>query len=397
MCRDGTSYELCLFLQGGRFMAFIYYVTQVQFDFGAIKLLKQECERVGITRPLVVTDAGVKAAGILQKALDMLPGMTVAVFDQTPSNPTEAAVLAAAALYKSAHCDGLIAVGGGSSIDCAKGVAIAATHDEPLTSYATIEGGSAKITDRAAPLIAVPTTSGTGSEVARGAIIIVDDHRKLGFHSWHIVPKAAICDPELTLGLPARLTAATGMDAIAHCMETFMSAAFNPPADGIALDGLERGWAYIERATRDGGDREARFNLMSASMQGAMAFQKGLGCVHSLSHSLGGVDPRLHHGTLNAMFLPAVVRFNASADSMQKDNRLERMSRAMGLTRGSDVAEAIKDMNARLQLPTGLRAMGVQASQFEQLIHGALQDHCHKTNPRLATPDDYTHMIEASL
>ena len=378
-------------------MAFIYYVTQVQFDFGAIKLLKQECERVGITRPLVVTDAGVKAAGILQKALDMLPGMTVAVFDQTPSNPTEAAVLAAAALYKSAHCDGLIAVGGGSSIDCAKGVAIAATHDEPLTSYATIEGGSAKITDRAAPLIAVPTTSGTGSEVARGAIIIVDDHRKLGFHSWHIVPKAAICDPELTLGLPARLTAATGMDAIAHCMETFMSAAFNPPADGIALDGLERGWAYIERATRDGGDREARFNLMSASMQGAMAFQKGLGCVHSLSHSLGGVDPRLHHGTLNAMFLPAVVRFNASADSMQKDNRLERMSRAMGLTRGSDVAEAIKDMNARLQLPTGLRAMGVQATQFEELIHGALQDHCHKTNPRLATPDDYTHMIEASM
>jgi alcohol dehydrogenase class IV len=385
------------FVQGSRFMAFIYYVTQVQFDFGAIKLLKQECERVGITRPLVVTDAGVKAAGILQKALDMLPGMTVAVFDQTPSNPTQAAVRAAAALYKASGCDGLIAVGGGSAIDCAKGVAIAATHDEPLTSYATIEGGSAKITDRAAPLIAVPTTSGTGSEVARGAIIIVDDHRKLGFHSWHIVPKAAICDPELTLSLPARLTAATGMDAIAHCMETFMSAAFNPPADGIALDGLERGWAYIERATRDGGDREARFNLMSASMQGAMAFQKGLGCVHSLSHSLGGIDPRLHHGTLNAMFLPAVVRFNASADSMQKDNRLERMSRAMGLTRGSDVAEAIKDMNARLQLPTGLRAMGVQSTQFEQLIHGALQDHCHKTNPRLATPDDYTHMIEASL
>jgi alcohol dehydrogenase class IV len=385
------------FVQGSRFMAFIYYVTQVQFDFGAIKLLKQECERVGITRPLVVTDAGVKAAGILQKALDMLPGMTVAVFDQTPSNPTQAAVRAAAALYKASGCDGLIAVGGGSAIDCAKGVAIAATHDEPLTSYATIEGGSAKITDRAAPLIAVPTTSGTGSEVARGAIIIVDDHRKLGFHSWHIVPKAAICDPELTLSLPARLTAATGMDAIAHCMETFMSAAFNPPADGIALDGLERGWAYIERATRDGGDREARFNLMSASMQGAMAFQKGLGCVHSLSHSLGGVDPRLHHGTLNAMFLPAVVRFNASADSMQKDNRLERMSRAMGLTRGSDVAEAIKDMNARLQLPTGLRAMGVQSTQFEQLIHGALQDHCHQTNPRLATPDDYTHMIEASM
>ena len=378
-------------------MAFIYYVTQVQFDFGTIKLLKQECARVGITRPLVVTDAGVKAAGVLQKALDQLAGMSVTVFDQTPSNPTEAAVRAAAALYKAGRCDGLIAVGGGSAIDCAKGVAIAATHEGPLTTYATIEGGSLKITDRAAPLIAVPTTSGTGSEVARGAIIIVDDHRKLGFHSWHIVPKAAICDPELTLGLPAQLTAATGMDAIAHCMETFMSAAFNPPADGIALDGLERGWAHIERATRDGSDREARFNLMSASMQGAMAFQKGLGCVHSLSHSLGGVDPRLHHGTLNAMFLPAVVQFNASTESMQKENRLARMARAMGLRSGGDVADALRDMNARLELPTGLAALGVSSASFEKIIVGALADHCHKTNPRLASTDDYATLLEKSM
>ena len=378
-------------------MAFINYVTQIQFEFGAIKLLKQECARVGITRPLIVTDTGVKAAGILQKALDALPGLRVTVFDQTPSNPTEAAVCAAAALYKASGCDGLIAVGGGSAIDCAKGVAIAATHEGPLTTYATIEGGSLKITERAAPLIAVPTTSGTGSEVARGAIIIVDDHRKLGFHSWHLVPRAAICDPELTLGLPAKLTAATGMDAIAHCMETFMSAAFNPPADGIALDGLERGWAHIERATRDGSDREARFNLMSASMQGAMAFQKGLGCVHSLSHSLGGVDPRLHHGTLNAMFLPAVVRFNASAGSVQKDRRLERMARAMGLHSGGDIAEAITDMNARLGLPAGLAEMGVQSASFEKIIQGALADHCHATNPRLASAHDYEAMLERSM
>ena len=378
-------------------MAFINYITQVQFDFGAIKLLKQECVRVGITKPLVITDAGVKAAGILQTALDELAGMTVAVFDQTPSNPNEAAVLAAAALYKIAGCDGLIAVGGGSAIDCAKGVAITATHEGLLTSYATIEGGSLNITDRAAPLIAVPTTSGTGSEVARGAIIIVADGRKLGFHSPHIIPKAAICDPELTLGLPAHLTAATGMDAIAHCMETFMSAAFNPPADGIALDGLERGWAYIERATRNGNDREARFHLMSASMQGAMAFQKGLGCVHSLSHSLGGVDRRLHHGTLNAIFLPSVVSFNSAAESIQKENRLQRMARAMGLAQGSDVAGAINEMNRRLGLPAGLASMGVQAGDFGKIISGALADHCHKTNPRLATSSDYADMLEHSM
>jgi len=378
-------------------MAFIYYVTQIQFDYGAVKLLKQECERVGITKPLIVTDAGVKAAGVLQKALDALPGMTVAVFDQTPSNPTEAAVRAATAMYKASGCDGLIAVGGGSAIDCAKGVAIAATHEGPLKTYATIEGGSLKITDRAVPLIAVPTTSGTGSEVARGAIIILDDHRKLGFHSWHLVPKTAICDPELTLGLPAKLTAATGMDAIAHCMETFMAPAFNPPADGIGLDGLQRGWAHIERATRDGSDREARFNMMSASMQGAMAFQKGLGCVHSLSHSLGGVDPRLHHGTLNAMFLPAVVSFNASAESIQKENRLGRMAQAMGLASGSDIPEAIRDMNARLGLPKGLAEMGVQREQFDHIIEGAMADHCHKTNPRIATAAEYAEMLAQSL
>lgn len=378
-------------------MAFIYYVTQIQFEYGAVKLLKQECARVGISRPLIVTDAGVKAAGVFQKALDALPGLAVTVFDETPSNPTEAAVRAAAAMYKANNCDGLIAVGGGSAIDCAKGVAIAATHEGPLTTYATIEGGSLKITDRVAPLIAVPTTSGTGSEVARGAIIIVDDHRKLGFHSWHIVPKTAICDPELTLGLPAKLTAATGMDAIAHCMETFMAPAFNPPADGIALDGLQRGWANIERATKDGSDREARLNMMSASMQGAMAFQKGLGCVHSLSHSLGGVDPRLHHGSLNAMFLPAVIRFNAGAESIQKEKRLERMAHAMGLAAGSDVAEAVRDMNARLGLPTGLAAMGVTRDQFPAIIKGAMADHCHKTNPRIATAEEYAGMLEDSL
>ncbi|MDM0080312.1 iron-containing alcohol dehydrogenase [Variovorax sp. J31P179] len=378
-------------------MALIQYLTQIQFDFGAIRLLRSECERIGITRPLVVTDAGVRAAGILQKALDALGDLPVAVFDQTPSNPTEAAVRLAAAQYREAGCDGLIAVGGGSAIDCAKGVAIAATHEGPLKTYATIEGGSTKITERVAPLIAVPTTSGTGSEVARGAIVIVDDHRKLGFHNWFLMPKAAICDPELTLGLPPRLTAATGMDAIAHCMETFMSAAFNPPADGIALDGLERAWGHIERATRDGSDREARLNLMSASMQGAMAFQKGLGCVHSLSHSLGGVDPRLHHGTLNALFLPAVIHFNAGAESVQKEQRLQRMAQAMHLDSAGDLGDAIRDMSARLGLPKGLAEVGVTPAQFEQVIDGAMVDHCHKTNPRLASRDDYRQMLEASM
>ena len=182
-----------------------------------------------------------------------------------------------------------------------------------------------------------------------------------------------------------------------------MAPAVNPPADGIALDGLERGWAHIERATRDGSDREARWNMMSASMQGAMAFQKGLGCVHWLSHSLGGVNPRLHHGTLNAMFLPAVVRVQRQrADRSSEERRLERMAHAMGLRRatrrrGDAVAEAIRDMNARLGLPSGLAAMGVERAMFERIIDGAMADHCHKTNPRLATRDDYSRMLDASM
>jgi alcohol dehydrogenase class IV len=383
-------------------MPLITYLTQIQIEAGARRLLAGECERVGIKRPLIVTDAGVRAAGVLQQVLDALPaGLRSAVYDGTPPNPNEAAVRDAVALFQQHGCDGLIAVGGGSAIDCAKGAAIAARHPGPLKGYATIEGGSPRITDACVPLIAVPTTAGTGSEVARGAIVILDDGRKLGFHSWFLMPKAAICDPELTLGLPTMLTAATGMDALAHCMETFMAPPFNPPADGIALDGLARGWSYIERATRDGQDRDARLNMMSVSVQGALAFQKGLGCVHSLSHSLGGVNPKLHHGTLNAMFLPAVIRFNASAESMRKDKRLQRMAGAMGLVgAGGDadrVADAVHDMNRRLGLPSGLAAMGVRREWFERIIEGALADHCHKTNPRMATADDYRTMLEASM
>jgi hypothetical protein len=382
-------------------MPLIQYLTQIQLDDGAVRLLPSECERIGIRRPLVVSDPGVRAAGVLDRALGALGELPHAVFDQTPSNPTEAAVRAAAEVYRREGCDGLVAVGGGSSIDLAKGVAIAATHPGPLTTYATIEGGSTKITDRVAPLIAVPTTAGTGSEVARGAIIIVDDGRKLGFHNWLLLPKAALCDPALTLDLPPRLTAATGMDAIAHCIETFMAPAVNPPADGIALDGLARGWAHIARATADGADREARWNMMSASIQGALAFQKGLGAVHSLSHSLGGLNPQLHHGTLNAVFLPAVIRFNAGAESVQRERRLQRMAHAMGLgdgdAAGETVARAVLAMNARLGLPAGLRALGVEPALFDRIIDGAMKDHCHRTNPRVATREEYRQMLQDSL
>ncbi|SEK26718.1 4-hydroxybutyrate dehydrogenase [Roseateles sp. YR242] len=381
-------------------MALIQYLTHVHMEAGARRMLVSECARVGIKRPLLVTDAGVKAAGVLELVLESWSLTPPPVYDGTPPNPTEAAVLAAATLYREHQCDGLIAVGGGSSIDLAKGVAIAATHEGPLTRYATIEGGAGNITSRAAPLIAIPTTAGTGSEVARGAIIIVSDGRKLGFHNWELLPKSAICDPELTRRLPPLLTAATGMDAIAHCMETFMSSAFNPAADGIALEGLRRGWRQVERATRHGDDMDARLDLMAASTLGALAFQKGLGCVHSLSHALGGLMPKLHHGTLNAVFLPTVIRFNGAHDSMRKDDKIARMAHAMGLQEGTptdELAAAVKALTARLGLPTGLATMGVTADLYDQIIARAERDHCHKTNPREASHADYRRMLEESM
>lgn len=382
-------------------MAYIYYLTHIHLGEDALAALPAECARAGIRRPLIVTDRGVVAAGLVDRVRDALGLGALPIYDETPSNPTESAVLAAAQRYREAACDGLVAVGGGSSIDLAKGVAIAATHALPLVQYATIEGGSERITAAVAPLIAVPTTAGTGSEVARGAILILEDGRKLGFHNWHLLPKAAICDPLLTLGLPSGLTAATGMDAIAHCIETFLAPAFNPPADGIALDGLERAWAHIERATRDGGDRAARLAMMSASLQGALAFQKGLGCVHSLSHPLGGlkVEGRtsLHHGTLNAVLLPEVLRFNAEAPSVVAERRFARMRRVMNLPEHADLPQAVHDMNARLGLPGGLAAMGVTPAAFDHVIEGALRDHCHRTNPREASAEDYRRMLQASL
>lgn len=379
-------------------MSLINYVTKIQFGYDSLQTLADETARAGIKRPLIVTDAGVRRAGIVDKVIAALGVSTPpAIFDATPPNPNESAVRAAVAQYLSAECDGIIAVGGGSSIDLAKGVAVCATHDGPLQSFAVIEGGLERITAATAPLIAIPTTAGTGSEVGRGAILILDDGRKVGVISPHVIPRVAICDPELTLGLPSMLTAATGMDAIAHCIETFMAPAFNPAADGIALDGLWRAWQHIERATAEPGDREARLNMMSASMQGALAFQKGLGCVHSLSHALGGINPTLHHGTLNAIFLPAVVQFNADSPSVRDERKLERLRHAMGLAGDADIGVAIEDMTRRLGLPTRLSDIGVDESLFAGIVEGALHDHSHKTNPREASPADYRSMLAQSL
>lgn len=375
-------------------MATISYLTTVQFDYGIIATLGAEARRIGMQRPLVVTDKGIVASGLIQRVLQHLDAaQSAALFDETPANPTENAVLQATARYREHRADGIIAVGGGSSLDLGKAVALLATHPGPLGQYAAVEGGAARITANVAPLIAIPTTAGTGSEVGRGSVIVLNDGRKLGFLSPHLLPRIALCDPELTIGLPPGLTAATGMDAMAHCIETFLSPLVNPPAEAIAIDGLTRAAACIERATRNGQDRDARWNMMMAAMEGAMAFQKGLGAVHALSHPLGALhELKLHHGTLNAVLLPAVLRFNAA----DVGDKMDRLAVAMGLRKGADVAAEIAALNARLGLPGGLGAMGVPRSALQGIAEAAPRDHCHATNPRKVTVADYLGILEAS-
>jgi len=370
-------------------MPSISYLTRIEFDPGLAAKLPDFCAELGMKRPLLVTDAGLTKLGLTARIAGGFKE-SPPVYDGTPANPTEAAVLEALARYKAEGCDGIVAVGGGSSLDLAKGLRLLAVHAPPLAQYAAVEGGVAKIKGPLPPMIAAPTTAGTGSEVGRGAVIIMEDGRKLGVLSPLLLPSIALCDPELTYGLPPLLTAATGMDALAHCLETYMSPAVNPPADAIALEGLQRGYRALRRAVADGRDAEARWDMMMAAMEGAMAFQKGLGAVHALSHPLGALPGlTLHHGTLNAVLLPAVLRFNRAAIGAKWDH--------LAVLLGGAPDDRIDRLNRDIGLPVTLSAMGVGAAQLPGVAKAALKDHCHATNPRTAGEGDYLALLQEAF
>lgn len=366
-------------------MSTINYLTRIEFGEGEIARLPEFLAALNVKRPLIATDKGLSASGLAGPVAALL-GDSAVVFDETPANPTEEAVVAAHALYVKSGCDGIVGLGGGSSLDLAKAVRLLTGHAGPLEQYTAVSGGVARIHGNICPMIAVPTTSGTGSEVGRAAVIITADGRKLGILSGFMLPSIALCDPELTYGLPPRLTAATGMDAISHCLETYMAPAFNPPAEAIALHGLDCGLGAIERAMADGTDRKARRDMMVCALEGAMAFQKGLGAVHALTHPLGAIrELNLHHGTLNAVLMPAVLRFNREVIGGKWDVLASRM--------GGQPDDVVAALNIRLGMPSGLKEMGVTEAMMEQVSHAALKDHCHATNPRIASQADYLDIL----
>jgi alcohol dehydrogenase class IV len=376
-------------------MASLPYLTDTIFDHGAIGMTAKSLKNLGASRPLIVTDKGVVGAGLLQILLDTLSSPPAAVFDETPSNPTEAATRAATDLFNSSGADSLIALGGGSSMDLAKGVGLLVAGDGSLARYGAAQRGS-RLIPKIPPLIAIPTTSGTGSEVSIGAVIVLESGIKELFVSKYLIPSVAICDPDLTLGLPAWLTAATGMDAVTHCIESIMSPAINPPADAIAADGIIRAVrdGMLARAVKDGSDKEARWNMMMASTEGALAFVKGLGSVHALSHAAGRLkSPSLHHGTLNAIFLPHVMRFNHGA----RPSAELRIREALGLAPAQDLADALQDLNNSLGIPANLSVLGLSDEQAEGIVANALSDIAHLSNPRKASADDYHALYAAAL
>lgn len=375
-------------------MAVINYLTICIFDHGAISQLSGTLKNLGVNKVFVVTDPGIKAVGLLDKVLEQISQDTH-VFAETEANPTEAQVKLATEKYKTAGCDGIVALGGGSSMDLAKGVGLLATHSEPLEAYAAIIGGGKKI-GKLPPLVAVPTTAGTGSEVSVGAIVTMENGRKETFASPNLIPATAICDPELTLGLPPMLTAATGMDAVTHCIEAVLAPNVNPPAEGIGYDGVARavGDGWLAKAVKDGSDPDARWHMMMASYEGALAFVKGLGAVHALAHSAGRHhELKLHHGTLNAIWLPHVLRVNEGS-APEKYKRLRQM---IGISENADLGDAIAKLNQEIGIPEKLSHIGLTSDYAETVVDYAMKDLAHLGNPKRLERADYEKLFEIAL
>ena len=378
------------------------FPTRIVFGEGALREVPNHLARLGVKRPLVVADQGVVAAGLLARLTAVLEGARVpfATFDGVEPNPTGGTVERGLAAYRQSGCDGVVGLGGGSPIDAGKGVRLLATHALPLAQYDDAKDGWRLVTNPLPPMIAIPTTAGTGSEVGRSFVVTLEETgRKTVIFAPPLMPSVAVCDPELTYGLPPRLTAATGMDAFTHNLEALCAKGFHPLADALARKGIELCGRHLVRAVRDGRDAEARASMMIAAITGAAAFQKGLGAAHALAHALTPVAG-VHHGLANAIVLPYVMEFNLGAAAAP----LAEAAVALGEPASSDAEglarRAVERVRALLRdagLPASLREVGVNEGQLPLLAQKAFEDASHLANPRPCQPADLSALLHAAF
>ncbi len=371
----------------GMSLSTFHFPTTILFGPGAVRQLPEELAKRNIRRPLLVTDTGLVHTPVFARTAGLLSGARV--FSAVEPNPTEPNVLEGVECYKQHRCDGIVGVGGGSALDAAKAIRLKVTHELPLAEYDDVINGGDKISADVPPYIAIPTTSGTGSEVSRSTVITLEKtRRKTVIFSPHLMPTLALADPELTLDMPAHITAGAGMDAFTHNVEAYLSRGYHPICDAIALAGAKLVWENLPRVMARPGDREARSDMMIAAMMGAIAFQKGLGATHSLAHPLSS-DCGMHHGTANAVLLPFVLEFNRSA----VPTRIAELSRQLG----ADIAVRTRELNRAAGIPPRLRDFGVTEAALPALADKAMQDGCHLLNPRPCTRDDLLAIYRQAL
>ncbi|WP_210544959.1 iron-containing alcohol dehydrogenase [Rhodoferax sp. PAMC 29310] len=370
------------------------FPTPIKFGAGARKLVAKHLIEAGCKRPLIVTDRALGALPVLTEFVSHLDGLDVAVFTGVFGNPTCSQVMDGAAAYKAHQADCVIGFGGGAALDVAKVVGVAATHEGDILEYVWDHPQMRPITHELPYFIALPTTSGTGSEVGRSSVVSENDtHLKRVVFSAKILAKTVFADPELTVGLPSHVTAATGMDALTHNIESYLSPAYHPLCDGIALEGTRIAAAALLTAVQNPGDLKARSDMMMASMMGAIAFQKDLGAVHSCAHALGAVCD-LHHGLANALMIDTVLAWNMES-APEKFDELAHVCKVPG--GGAAFVPWLKQLKQSIGITGGLAAHGVKPEHFPRLIEIATADICHQTNPRPCTAADFDALFKAAL
>src|SRR5690625_2599011 len=373
------------------------YPTAVRFGAGRISELPEACKAAGISRPLLVTDKPLADLPITAQVLDIMEGAGLgrAIFTELDPNPNEKNLEAGLEVYREGNHDGVIAFGGGSPLDLGKLIAFMVGQKRPVWDFEDIgDWWTRADADAIAPIIAVPTTAGTGSEVGRASVITNSQthQKKIIFHP-KVLPSVVICDPELTVSMPKAITAGTGVDAFAHCVEAYSSPHYHPMSQGIALEGMRLVKEYLPRAYADGSDIEARANMMSAAMMGATAFQKGLGPIHAMSHPIGAIF-NSHHGTTNAICMPAVLAFNADAIR----ERFDRAAAYLNIEGGFDgFTRFVQAFNDELGIPRRLSELGVTPDRIDDLAAMAIKDPSCGGNPVKLTEENLRELFRRCL